>query len=75
MTQPPREIDVGALGEDVPLLEGIRTTRAIRRLLPDPVPPEKRGKLIRRAYSISHPMLNDERSGLFDHGGLEFFEV
>lgn len=28
------------LGEDVPLLEGIRTTRAIRRLKPDPVPPE-----------------------------------
>jgi nitroreductase len=26
------------LGEDVPLLEGIRTTRAIRRLRPDPVP-------------------------------------
>ena len=31
-------IDVAALGEDVPLLEGIRTTRAIRRLRPDPVP-------------------------------------
>ncbi len=28
------------LGEDVALLEGIRTTRAIRRLHPDPVPPE-----------------------------------
>ena len=27
-------------GEDVPLLEGIRTTRAIRRLKPDPVPRE-----------------------------------
>lgn len=27
------------LGEDVPLLEGIRTTRAVRRLEPDPVPP------------------------------------
>ncbi len=26
------------LGEEVPLLEGIRTTRAIRRLRPDPVP-------------------------------------
>ncbi len=35
-----REIDVAAIGEDVPLLEGIRTARAIRRLLPDPVPPE-----------------------------------
>jgi nitroreductase len=32
------EIDVTTLGEDVPLLEGIRTTRAIRRLRPDPVP-------------------------------------
>ncbi len=28
------------LGESVPLLEGIRTTRAIRRLKADPVPPE-----------------------------------
>jgi nitroreductase len=33
-----REIDVVAIGEDVPLLEGIRTARAIRRLRPDPVP-------------------------------------
>jgi nitroreductase len=33
-------IDVATLGEDVPLLEGIRTTRAIRRLRPDPVPRE-----------------------------------
>ncbi len=33
------EIDVERLGEEVPLLEGIRTTRAIRRLKPDPVPP------------------------------------
>jgi nitroreductase len=32
--------DVGALGEDVPLFEAIRTARAIRRLRPDPVPPE-----------------------------------
>ena len=31
---------ITALGEDVPLLEGIRTTRALRRLRPDPVPPE-----------------------------------
>lgn len=30
--------DVGTVGEDVLLLEGIRTTRAIRRFLPDPVP-------------------------------------
>ncbi len=36
----PAALDVDALGEDVPLLEGIRTTRAIRRLKPDPVPPE-----------------------------------
>jgi len=33
-------IDVATLGEDVPLLEGIRTTRAIRRLRADPVPLE-----------------------------------
>jgi len=32
-------VDVAAIGEDVPLLEGIRTTRALRRLKPDPVPP------------------------------------
>jgi nitroreductase len=32
-----RTIDVSSIGEDVPLLEGIRTTRAIRRLRPDPV--------------------------------------
>ena len=32
--------EIEALGEDVPLLEGIRTTRAIRRLRPDPVPRE-----------------------------------
>ena len=31
-------IDVATIGEDVPLLEGIRTARAIRRLEPDPVP-------------------------------------
>ena len=33
------DLDLESIGEDVPLLEGIRTTRAIRRLLPDPVPP------------------------------------
>src|SRR5689334_7005984 len=33
-------IDLATIGEDVPLLEGIRTTRAIRRLKPDPVPRE-----------------------------------
>jgi nitroreductase len=33
------ELDIESLGEDVPLLEGMRTTRSIRRLLPDPVPP------------------------------------
>jgi nitroreductase len=32
------ELDVDRIGEDVPLLEGIRTTRALRRLRPDPVP-------------------------------------
>ncbi|MGH7290513.1 MAG: nitroreductase family protein, partial [Myxococcota bacterium] len=33
-------IDVARIGEDVPLLEGMRTARAIRRLRPDPVPRE-----------------------------------
>ena len=33
-------LDIATLGEDLPLLEGIRTTRAIRRLRPDPVPLE-----------------------------------
>lgn len=36
----PRAIDIDAIGEDVPLLEAIRTARAIRRLRPDPVPRE-----------------------------------
>ena len=38
LSEVPREIDVATIGEDVPLLEAIRTTRAIRRLRPDPVP-------------------------------------
>ena len=33
-------IDIETIGEDMPLLEGLRTARAIRRLRPDPVPPE-----------------------------------
>ncbi len=33
-----KDLDVASLGEEVRLLEGIRTTRAIRRLKPDPVP-------------------------------------
>lgn len=37
-------IDIERIGEDVLLLEGMRTTRAIRRLKPDPVP----GALIRK---------------------------
>lgn len=35
----PEQIDLAAIGEDVPLLEGIRTACAIRRLRRDPVPP------------------------------------
>ncbi len=31
-------VDIERIGEDIPLLEAIRTTRAIRRLKPDPVP-------------------------------------
>jgi nitroreductase len=38
LSEVPRDVDVATLGEDVPLLEGIRTARAIRRLRPDPVP-------------------------------------
>jgi nitroreductase len=34
------DIDLETIGEDVKLLEAIRTTRAIRRLRPDPVPRE-----------------------------------
>lgn len=34
------DVDVETLGEGLPLLEGIRTARAIRRLKPDPVAPE-----------------------------------
>jgi nitroreductase len=45
----PRSIDVATIGEDVPLLEGIRTTRAIRRLRPDPVPRE----LIRKVCEVA----------------------
>ena len=33
------ELDIDSLGEDVPLLEAMRTARAIRRLRADPVPP------------------------------------
>lgn len=40
MSSVPRgPIDIDAIGEDVPLLEGIRTSCAVRRLWPDPVPP------------------------------------
>jgi nitroreductase len=41
-----RDIDISTIGEDVRLLEGIRTTRAIRRFLPDPVPPELVRKVV-----------------------------
>ena len=41
-----REIDTASIGEEVPLLEGIRTTRAIRRLSSDPVPPELIRKVV-----------------------------
>jgi nitroreductase len=33
-----RALDIDRIGEEVPLLEGIRTTRALRRLRRDPVP-------------------------------------
>ncbi len=38
MSHASENVDIERVGEDVPLLEGIRTTRAIRRLRPDPVP-------------------------------------
>ncbi|NNL67765.1 MAG: nitroreductase family protein, partial [Myxococcales bacterium] len=38
MNDPEAKVDVDRAGEDLPLLEGIRTTRAMRRLRPDPVP-------------------------------------
>lgn len=38
-------INIDTIGEDIGLLEGIRTTRAIRRLRPDPVPIELVRKL------------------------------
>ena len=43
------DIDIEKIGEDFPLLEGIRTTRAIRRLAPDPVPRE----LIRKVCEVA----------------------
>jgi nitroreductase len=38
MSDAPAPLDLDRIGEEVPLLEGIRTARAIRRLRPDPVP-------------------------------------
>ena len=34
------KIDIDTVGEDIKLLDGLRTTRAIRRLKSDPVPVE-----------------------------------
>ncbi|HKE10373.1 MAG TPA: nitroreductase family protein, partial [Myxococcota bacterium] len=39
MTAEGPQLDLAAIGEEVPLLEGIRTLRSIRRLRSDPVPP------------------------------------
>ena len=36
--EPRLDLDVDTVGEEVPLLEGMRTTRAIRRFAPEPVP-------------------------------------
>ncbi|MDD9934294.1 MAG: nitroreductase family protein [Myxococcales bacterium] len=44
--EPPTDLEIETLGEELPLLEGIRTTRAIRRLRPDPVPPELIRKVV-----------------------------
>lgn len=40
MADVPNCIDIDRIGEDLPLLEGIRTMCAVRRLRPDPVPRE-----------------------------------
>lgn len=45
----PTAIDLETIGEDLPLLEGIRTTRAIRRLSPDPVAPGLIRKVVEAA--------------------------
>ncbi len=37
-SESPAPLDVETIGEKLPLLEGLRTARAIRRLRPDPVP-------------------------------------
>jgi nitroreductase len=39
MTRNQATLDIATIGEDVPLLEGLRTTCAIRRFRSDPVPP------------------------------------
>jgi nitroreductase len=41
-----RPVDVATIGEDVPLLEGIRTARAIRRFRAGPVPDELVRKVV-----------------------------
>ena len=46
MDESSRETDIADIGEEVPLLEGIRTTRAIRRLSSEPVPPELIRKVV-----------------------------
>jgi nitroreductase len=46
MDESSRETDMADIGEEVPLLEGIRTTRAIRRLSSEPVPPELIRKVV-----------------------------
>ena len=48
--------ELARIGEDVPLLEGIRTTRAIRRLRPDPVP----CKLVRKVYVEAGSQIENE---------------
>ena len=46
MTSSPIPVDIETIGEDVPLLEAIRTSCAIRRLKPDPVPRELIRKVV-----------------------------
>ena len=46
MSDSSRVVDIASIGEDLPLLEGIRTTRAIRRLSTEPVPRELVRKVV-----------------------------
>ena len=61
-----REIDIESIGETLPLLEGIRTARAIRRLRPDPVPRELIRKVCEAGtFAPRSPILDTGRPRMF----------